>query len=162
MINAGSVRTLATAYMGIALAYGALFLHDFPAHIRAALIFLFTLPVVVAHIRIFNIATEFWSKRYFVAISLLWVCKLTVFSLNEGLHYFSVGLLALDWLDLFLLLGISTLVSISFLMRAPFFYQPVRRKTVVLLGIGGLIMSASMAVMVALSIKDLLMGIPMK
>lgn len=145
---------LATTYLGITLSYGLFFLHDFSASSRAIIIFFFTVPVVVTHISVFFSRAFLWSRRYFFIATLLWIIKLVVFTLNEGLHYFKSGLPLLDWLDLLLLLSICLFVSISFLLGRPFFYQPIRSKAIVLLGIGGLFITAGIAGVIGVSLYN--------
>jgi len=145
---------LTIAYLWIALAYGSVFLFDYSAQIRGIILFFSAVPVAIMHIASFYSGTLLQPKRYFLALTILWVIKVTVFAINEGLHYFASGLPLLDWVDLFLLLSICLFVSLSFIIGRPFFFKQIRNKAIVFLGIAGLFMAAGLAVMIGLAISD--------
>lgn len=99
------------------------------ANTRALLLLIaFVLAVIIHSASAIHITASKTNKKFFF-LSFLWGIKLSVFSMSEGLNsFFQKELLILDWIDLFLLLIIALLVSISFLTKNPFWYTKTEKK----------------------------------
>ncbi len=126
------------------IAFLAIFLLAvYPQHATFRAIFLlvaFT-PVVFVHVMIL-LRIENIANKLFRFLSVLWIVKIIIFTLDEGLNYFfQKNLLFLGILDLLMLLIISCMVSISFFVKNPFFYIKVENNIYKVLGVFALIMS---------------------
>jgi hypothetical protein len=112
------------------------------AKIRAILLVIAFIPVVFAHIIISLHTKANKTNKTFFFLSLLWCTKLIVYVMNEGINlFFQKELLFLGWIDLFLLLIISLLVSLSFIIKNPFFYIRTDKNIYKAFGILALIFS---------------------
>ena len=131
---------------------------DLYASARAILLLLAFIPVAAVHIIVsLNILmVRVKIIKTFLFISIVWCIKVIVFAISEGLYFFfQAGVALLDWIDLFLLIAIALLTSLSFLLRTPFFYTKEGGKIVVFIGAIGLLLSLWSAIMLGLSLADM-------
>jgi len=60
--------------------------------------------------------------------------------IGEGSHFFwQRGFLIVDWVDWILSIMIALSLSVSFLLRNPFFYKRYERKPIIAIGVAGLL-----------------------
>ena len=130
---------------------------SFHAQIRATILLLAFLGVLLTHIVIcVNRDVSKPSKSFFY-LSCLWVVKVLVFVVNEGLNIFlRKTILILDWIDLFVLLIIAFLVFISFLIKKPFWYISNGGKLSFIFGIVSLLFLGWVTSKIILSLIDYL------
>ncbi|MBI4653415.1 MAG: hypothetical protein HY752_00210 [Nitrospirae bacterium] len=147
-------------YLGVAYAFVfsilvLLAIISLHANIRAIVLLITFMSVLVTHVIIsLNIDASKTNKKFFY-LSWLWGVKFTVFVINEGLNFFFLKeILILDWIDLFLLHIIALLVSVSFLMKNPFWYIKTENKSYIMVGVAGLIFSCLTTLIVILALID--------
>ncbi len=103
------------------------------------LLILFTL-VLIVHFLIY------WRKnpaKLFYVLSFLWCIKYIIFVTSMGLNnLFKRTLLLLETLNLLTFLVITFFVSVSLILKKPFWYKNVENKICILFGIIGLIFSS--------------------
>ncbi len=108
----------------------------FHAQTRAVILLLTFLGVLFTHIIICLNRDSSKAPKSFFYLTSLWIIKFVVFVANEGLNvFFNKTILILDWIDFFILLVIALLVSISFLIKKPFWYIKIEGKPYFIFGI---------------------------
>ncbi len=145
-------------YLAIAYIWGvALFILtmtlDLYSTYRALFLLVAFLPILIIHITA-SFSINSWQIRIpFHFLTILWIIKYITLSITEGFYLLlQRGFDPLDWIDLLLFVAILLYVSISFLLKFPFFLERVEQKYIVVIGIMGLIFSLSTAALVGLSL----------
>ena len=109
---------------------------NFHAQIRAVILLVTFLGVLFTHIIICLNRDESKAPKSFFYLTSLWIIKFVVFVANEGLNVISnKTILIMDLIDFFILLVIALLVSISFLIKKPFWYIKTGGKSYFVFGI---------------------------
>lgn len=146
---------LKLVYIWLLVLFFCLWIIDVTAKIRTVLLFAAFAPVVITHALIaMKIDARATNKRFFF-FSLLWVGKIFFFIVTDGIHFFfQQTILILDLVDIFLMLMIAFLSSISLIVRNPFFYKRIESRTIVFAGIAGLFLTIFAAIIIALSFFD--------
>lgn len=102
----------------------------------------FTIALIV-HILI---SRKSHPTKLFYVLSFLWGIKWVVFVSSTGINtFFRRTYFLLETFDLFILLAIAVLVSISLILRRPFGYKKTESKVYILFGVIGLICSGWIA-----------------
>jgi hypothetical protein len=106
------------------------------AQMRALLLSITYLFVLVTHIIAGRTMRGEETNKMFFLLTVLWIIKLSIFLLNEGLNFFfQRAALILDWLDLMFLFAIAFLISLSFIGKKPFWYMKAKRRITMVFGI---------------------------
>ncbi len=106
------------------------------AYIRAILFFITFTPITIIHLIISKNINAIKTNKFFFLLSILWIIKYVVFITNEGMNFFFQEIfLILEWIDSYLLHIIALLVSISFILKKPFWYEKSAKSGYIALGI---------------------------
>ncbi len=126
----------------------------FHSNIRAILLLIAFIPVIVIHVKIF-LDINACTGKPFIILSFLWITKLVFFAINEGLNYFFQNqLLLFEWIDVFLLLIIALMVSVSLLIKNPFWYVKAKSRIYRIAGVLALIFSGWITLLIIILILD--------
>lgn len=137
---------------GIVLLFFSIWLNLY-ATTRALLLLVAFLPIVFVHLMMLFTIKTWRIKKSFLLLTILWSIKYITFAVSEGVYLFlKKEIPFLDWIDLVLLLIIGLAVSISFLIKNPFFFERDERKLIVFMGFVGLILSVGTLLIVGSSL----------
>jgi len=115
-------------------------IRDFSAAVYALLLLIAFFPILAVHISALSKLGDRWAKKGFLFLTLLWMGKCTFLLIGEGSHFFwQRGFLIVDWGDWVLSIMIALSLSFSFLRRNPFFYKRFERKSIIAIGVAGLL-----------------------
>ena len=116
---------------------------DFSAPVHALVLLAAFFPILGVHLSVSWSLRDWRRKKGFLFLTLQWIGKCIFLVISEGSYFFwQKGFLIVDWIDLIFSLMIALSLSLSFLMRNPFFYKRCERKYILAVGIAGLLGSA--------------------
>jgi hypothetical protein len=114
-------------------------LGDVYVSLRSFILSIVFTMVLIVH---FLICWRSNPNRLFYFLCFLWGIKWIIFVTSEGLTiFFRKTFFLLYTIDLFILLVIALLVSVSLLLKRPFWYRKSENKVYILFGIIGLMFS---------------------
>jgi len=126
---------------------------NFSAPVHALFLLAAFFPILGVHLAVSWNLRDWRGKKGFLFLTLLWSGKCIFLAISEGSHFFwQKGLLIVDWIDLIFSIIIALSVSLSFLMRNPFFYKRYERKYILAIGIAGLLGSSWIIFLAGLSL----------
>jgi len=115
-------------------------IRDFPAPVNALLLLAAFFPILGVHLSVCSKLRDRWAKKGFFFLTFQWIGKCIFLAISEGSHFFwQKGFLIVDWFDLILSITIALSLSLSFLMRHPFFYKRCEQKYLFAIGLAGLL-----------------------
>lgn len=124
----------------------------FHSNIRAILLLIAFIPVIVIHV---TILLDLYASKPFIILSFLWITKFVFFAISEGLNYFlQKQLLLFEWIDVFLLLIIALMVSLSLLIKNPFWYVKAKSRIYRSAGVLTLIFSGWITLLMIIFLLD--------
>jgi hypothetical protein len=113
---------------------------NFSASVHALFLLAAFFPILGVHLSVSWNLGDWRGKKGFHFLTLQWIGKCIFLTISEGSHFFwQKGFLIVDWIDLIFSLMIALSLSLSFLMRNPFFYERCERKYILAVGIAGLL-----------------------
>lgn len=142
-------------YVYISFLFVILGLTEAGANSRTLLLLTAFIIAVIVHISCAIHITASKTNKKFFFLSFLWGIKLAIFSINEALNFFfQKEMLVLDWIDLSLLLVIALMISVSFLIKFPFWYVTTENKISIGVGILALIFSGWLTLQAVFALVD--------
>lgn len=125
------------------------------AQMRAAVLLIMYLFVLTTHIMAGRGIPGEKMNTMFSLVTVLWIVKVFIFVLNEGLNYFlRRTTLILDWVDLMFLFVIAFLTCISFIYKKPFWYIRTKRGISTIFGTVAFLFLGWISVQVFLAFMD--------
>ena len=126
---------------------------NFSAPVHALLLLAAFFPILGVHLLVSWNLGDWRRKKGFLFLTLQWIGKCIFLVISEGSYFFwQKGFLIVDWIDLIFSLMIALSLSLSFLMRDPFFYKRCERKYILALGVAGLLGSSWIIFLAGLSL----------
>jgi len=126
---------------------------DFSEPIHALFLLAAFFPILGVHLSVSWNLRGWRDKKGFLFLTLQWMGKCIFLVISEGSHFFwQKGFLIVDWIDLIFSIMIALSLSVSFLMRNPFFYERCERKYILAIGVAGLLGSSWVIFLAGLSL----------
>ena len=144
---------LTVVYIGGGCLILLLTISDFSVPVHALLLLAAFFPILGVHFSVSWNLGDWRRKKGFLFLTLQWIGKCIFLVISEGSYFFwQKGFLIVDWIDLIFSLMIALSVSLSFLMRNPFFHERCERKYILAIGIAGLLGSSWIIFLTGLSL----------
>lgn len=154
-----NLRKLALGYIWGLVSLLVTIIHDFHASARAIILLIGYCPIPIIHLKVAIGKFPWRSGKPFTVLTLLWCAEVILIIISEGLHLFgNSSTLTLDFITMTLFLIIALIVIISFLLNVPFLYMTTKSRTLVFVGIIGLLCTLWVATMISFSLIDLYWG----
>jgi MFS-type transporter involved in bile tolerance (Atg22 family) len=126
---------------------------NFSAPVHALLLLAAFSPILGVHLSVSCNLRGWRRKKGFLFLTLQWIGKCIFLVISEGSYFFwQKGFLIVDWIDLIFSIMIALSLSLSFLMRNPFFYERCERKYILAIGVAGLLGSSWIIFLTGLSL----------
>ena len=149
----GQTFYLASVYIWGGCLVLLLSISDFSAPVHALFLLAAFLPILGVHLSVSWNLRGWRDKKSFLFLTLQWMGKCIFLAISEGSHFFwQKGFLIVDWIDLIFSIMIALSLSVSFLIRNPFFYERCERKYILAIGVAGLLGSSWIIFLAGLSI----------
>jgi hypothetical protein len=113
---------------------------NFSASVHALFLLAAFSPILGVHLSVSWNLRDWRGKKGFHSLTLQWIGKCIFLTISEGSHFvWQRGFLIVDWIDWIFSITIALSLSLSFLMRNPFFYRRFERKYMIAIGVAGLL-----------------------